>query len=142
MLVNVGKSRRHFLHISNISILTNLQRSFYESFYMRIVNFILFIYLFIYLFVYLFIYLFIYLFFWESRSLKLFLYFRFIKSSQMFFKTGVLKCSAIFTRNYLCRSLFNKVALKFSIKKRLQEGIFLWIFWNWTPVAAFDLTLL
>ena len=37
---------------------------------------------------------------------------------QMFFKTGDLKNSAIFTRKHLCWSLFNEVALKFFIKKR------------------------
>ena len=43
----------------------------------------------------------------------------------MFFKTGDLKKSAIFTRKHLCWSLFlKKVALKFFTKKRLQHRYF------------------
>ena len=64
----------------------------------------------------------------------------------MFFKTGDLENSAIFTRNPVIESLFNKAALKFFIKKRLQHRYFpVNIFKNSscyrTSVAAFDVTL-
>ena len=42
----------------------------------------------------------------------------------MFFKTGDLKNLAILTRKPLLELLFKKVALKFFIKKRLQQRYF------------------
>ena len=42
----------------------------------------------------------------------------------MLFKTGDLKYSAIFTKKPVLQSLFNKIALKYFIKKRLQHSYF------------------
>ena len=108
--------------------------------------------------IYIYIQIFLYFFFFrDSQFFRLFLYFRFwnknfkkigcaiaqqsiVKNSdsssrlQMFFKTNDLeKFCNIHKKTPLSEYLFNKVALKLFIKKRLQHSntcIFLWILQN------------
>ena len=111
-----------------------------------------------YIYIYIYIQIFLYFFFFrDSQFFRLFLYFRFwnknfkkigcaiaqqsiVKNSdsssrlQMFFKTNDLeKFCNIHKKTPLSEYLFNKVALKLFIKKRLQHSntcIFLWILQN------------